>query len=132
MKQSGLIIHCNTMRSSVVSVYIFSCLNSSDDVDLRACLASALITENKHTKTGQENEKLFMSPFFQVSMDAEMAEEIEELGAELEEQREEEEETEEDRIYRDNLRLTGMDKYKTLREVRKGNTKRRIDVFENM
>ena len=34
--------------------------------------------------------------------------------------------------YRDNLRLTGMDKYKTLREVRKGNTKRRIDVFENM
>ena len=65
-------------------------------------------------------------------MDAEMAGEMEVLGAELEEQREEEVETEEDRIYRDNLKLTGRDKYKTLREVRKGNTKRRIDVFENM
>ena len=108
MKQSGLIIHCNTMRSSVVSVYIFSCLNSSDDVDLRACLTLPLITENKHSKTGQENEKLFMSPFFQVSMDAEMAGEMEELGAELEEQREEQEETEEDRIYRrDSARLYG-------------------------
>ena len=27
---------------------------------------------------------------------------------------------------------SGTDKYKTLREVRKGNTKRRIDNFENM
>jgi len=33
--------------------------------------------------------------------------------------------------HRDNLRR-GQDKYKTLREVRKGNTKRRIDNFENM
>ena len=61
-----------------------------------------------------------------------MAEEIEDLGAELEERKDAEQETEEDRLYRENLKLTGMDKYKTLREVRKGNTKRRIDVFENM
>ena len=41
-------------------------------------------------------------------MDAEMAGEMEELGAELEEQREEQEETEEDRIYRrDSARLCG-------------------------
>ena len=61
-----------------------------------------------------------------------MAEQIEDLGAELEERKDLEQETEEDRLYRDNLKLTGMDQYKTLREVRKGNTKRRIDVFENM
>ena len=34
-------------------------------------------------------------------------------------------------IGRENVRR-GNDKYKTLREVRKGNTKRRIDNFENM
>jgi len=68
----------------------------------------------------------------EVSLDTEMAEEIEDLGAELEERKDAEQETEEDRLYRENLKLTGMDKYKTLREVRKGNTKRRIDVFENM
>lgn len=61
-----------------------------------------------------------------------MAEVIEDLGTELEELRDVEQENTEDRLYRENLRLTGRDKYKTLREVRKGNTKRRIDVFENM
>ncbi|TRY71069.1 hypothetical protein TCAL_12631 [Tigriopus californicus] len=40
-------------------------------------------------------------------------------------------ETEEDRQHRDNLKQ-GRDKYKTLRDVRMGNTKRRIDTFENM
>jgi len=33
--------------------------------------------------------------------------------------------------HRENVKQ-GQDKYKTLREVRKGNTKRRIDNFENM
>jgi len=68
----------------------------------------------------------------EIGLDTEMAEVIEDLGAELEELRDAEQENTEDRLYRDNLRLTGRDKYKTLREVRKGNTKRRIDVFENM
>jgi len=36
-----------------------------------------------------------------------------------------------DRIHKENVKQ-GRDKYKTLREVRKGNTKRRVDQFENM
>lgn len=40
-------------------------------------------------------------------------------------------ETEEDRQHRENLKQ-GRDKFKTLRDVRIGNTKRRIDTFENM
>ncbi|XP_063237596.1 moesin/ezrin/radixin homolog 1 isoform X1 [Bacillus rossius redtenbacheri] len=36
-----------------------------------------------------------------------------------------------DKIHRENVRQ-GRDKYKTLREIRKGNTKRRVDQFENM
>lgn len=40
-------------------------------------------------------------------------------------------ETSMDKIHRENVRQ-GRDKYKTLREIRKGNTKRRVDQFENM
>merc|ERR1711936_53616 len=40
-------------------------------------------------------------------------------------------ETTMDRIHKENVKQ-GRDKYKTLREVRKGNTKRRVDQFENM
>ena len=40
-------------------------------------------------------------------------------------------ETTMDKIHRENVKQ-GRDKYKTLREVRKGNTKRRVDQFENM
>ncbi|KAL0281033.1 UNVERIFIED_CONTAM: hypothetical protein PYX00_002150 [Menopon gallinae] len=40
-------------------------------------------------------------------------------------------ETAMDKIHRENVRV-GRDKYKTLREIRKGNTKRRVDQFENM
>lgn len=41
------------------------------------------------------------------------------------------EETELDRIHRINL-LEGRDKYKTLRDIRRGNTLRRVEMFENM
>ncbi|XP_050296970.1 moesin/ezrin/radixin homolog 1-like [Anthonomus grandis grandis] len=40
-------------------------------------------------------------------------------------------ESELDRIHRINL-LEGRDKYKTLRDIRKGNTSRRVEMFENM
>ena len=36
-----------------------------------------------------------------------------------------------DKIHRENVKQR-RDKYKTLREVRKGNTKTRVDQFENM
>jgi len=68
----------------------------------------------------------------EVGMDAEMTADLEELGKELDEKKNEENETDETKVHRENLRISGADKYKTLREVRKGNTKRRIDNFENM
>jgi len=40
-------------------------------------------------------------------------------------------ETTEDKLHKENVKQ-GRDKYKTLREIRKGNTKRRVDQFENM
>merc|ERR1712059_172784 len=45
--------------------------------------------------------------------------------------RDNEAETTMDKIHKENVKQ-GRDKYKTLREVRKGNTKRRVDQFENM
>ena len=65
-------------------------------------------------------------------MDDKMAEEVEDLSQELEKLKDEENESEEHKLYRENVRLTGRDKYKTLRQVRMGNTKRRIDSFENL
>lgn len=53
------------------------------------------------------------------------------LKAELEETRDDSKETTEDKLHKENVRQ-GRDKYKTLREIRKGNTKRRVDQFENM
>merc|ERR1739838_454809 len=68
----------------------------------------------------------------EVGMDANMTADLAELEKELEEKKHEDNETDETKVYRENLRISGADKYKTLREVRKGNTKRRIDNFENM
>ncbi|XP_040564542.1 LOW QUALITY PROTEIN: moesin/ezrin/radixin homolog 1-like [Lepeophtheirus salmonis] len=53
------------------------------------------------------------------------------LKEDLSHTRDEGEETTMDRIHKENVKQ-GRDKYKTLREVRKGNTKRRVDQFENM
>lgn len=53
------------------------------------------------------------------------------LKQDLAQLRDETKETAMDKIHRENVRQ-GRDKYKTLREIRKGNTKRRVDQFENM
>lgn len=53
------------------------------------------------------------------------------LKQDLAQSRDETKETALDKIHRENVRQ-GRDKYKTLREIRKGNTKRRVDQFENM
>ncbi|XP_037788133.1 moesin/ezrin/radixin homolog 1-like isoform X4 [Penaeus monodon] len=53
------------------------------------------------------------------------------LKHDLESTRDTEKETTMDKIHKENVRQ-GRDKYKTLREIRKGNTKRRVDQFENL
>jgi hypothetical protein len=53
------------------------------------------------------------------------------LKQDLAENFDEEKETTLDKKHKENVRQ-GRDKYKTLREIRKGNTKRRVDQFENL
>lgn len=53
------------------------------------------------------------------------------LSSELADARDESKKTANDLIHAENVRL-GRDKYKTLRQIRQGNTKQRIDEFESM
>lgn len=53
------------------------------------------------------------------------------LSRELEQSKDETKLTTNDLLHQENVKQ-GRDKYKTLREIRKGNTKRRVDQFENM
>jgi len=53
------------------------------------------------------------------------------LSEELAENKDDTKVTKNDILHQENVRQ-GRDKYKTLREIRKGNTKRRVDQFENM
>jgi len=64
-------------------------------------------------------------------MDANMTADLQELGEQLAGQRDKDNETDDTKSFLENVKK-GTDKYKTLREVRKGNTKRRIDSFENL
>lgn len=51
------------------------------------------------------------------------------LSSELERARDEDKKTQNDLLHAENVRA-GRDKYKTLRQIRQGNTKQRIDEFE--
>lgn len=64
-------------------------------------------------------------------MDANMTADLKDLGEELAEQRDKDNASDDTKSFLENVKK-GSDKYKTLREVRKGNTKRRIDSFENL
>lgn len=60
-----------------------------------------------------------------------MQEQLQQLSRELESAKDVSKVTRNDQLHRKNVE-EGRDKYKTLREIRKGNTKRRVDQFENM
>ncbi|KAF5300803.1 hypothetical protein FQR65_LT09106 [Abscondita terminalis] len=66
-----------------------------------------------------------------VDVNEKLKKDIELLKQQLEKTRLESAETDMDRIHRENTRK-GNNKYKTLNEIRKGNTTRRVDMFENM
>lgn len=53
------------------------------------------------------------------------------LSSELAEARDETKKTQNDVLHAENVKA-GRDKYKTLRQIRQGNTKQRIDEFESM
>ncbi|XP_076373771.1 moesin/ezrin/radixin homolog 1-like [Tachypleus tridentatus] len=67
----------------------------------------------------------------QVSKEKHLQDQLKELNRELAASKDETKLTRNDILHQENVRQ-GRDKYKTLREIRKGNTKRRVDQFENL
>lgn len=67
----------------------------------------------------------------EVSKKKALGDQLEILSKELSLMKDEAKLTRNDMLHQENVRQ-GRDKYKTLREIRKGNTKRRVDQFENM
>ncbi|KAK5649232.1 hypothetical protein RI129_000261 [Pyrocoelia pectoralis] len=66
-----------------------------------------------------------------VEVNEQLKEDLLLLQQQLEQTRLENKQTEMDKIHRENI-ASGRDKYKTLNAIRKGNTVRRVDMFENM
>lgn len=56
---------------------------------------------------------------------------VQALTSELAEARDDTKKTQNDMLHAENVKA-GRDKYKTLRQIRQGNTKQRIDEFESM
>ncbi|OQV15172.1 Moesin/ezrin/radixin-like protein 1 [Hypsibius exemplaris] len=96
-------------------------------------------TEDDHSLSGGDTRDLEeladngpeADRFTHLDKNARLKKMLEDERARLEENADESQLTQEDRLQRENVRV-GRDKYKTLRDIRKGNTKRRVDQFENL
>uniref|UniRef100_A0A669CGU7 Moesin a n=1 Tax=Oreochromis niloticus TaxID=8128 RepID=A0A669CGU7_ORENI len=100
--------------------------NEHDENDESSAEASAELTAAATYKDRSEEERM---------TEAEKNERLQKhllaLSSELANARDESKKTANDIIHADNMRA-GRDKYKTLRQIRSGNTKQRIDEFECM
>ncbi|CAG2122512.1 unnamed protein product, partial [Medioppia subpectinata] len=67
----------------------------------------------------------------EVSKKMGLQEQLKQLQQDLAMNKDDSKVTKNDVLHEENVRQ-GRDKYKTLRDIRKGNTKRRVDQFENM
>uniref|UniRef100_A0A5F8HF45 Moesin n=1 Tax=Monodelphis domestica TaxID=13616 RepID=A0A5F8HF45_MONDO len=97
-----------------------------DEQDENAAEASAELRAEASTKDRSEEDR---------TTEAEKNERVQKhlkaLTSELANARDETKKTANDMIHAENMRM-GRDKYKTLRQIRQGNTKQRIDEFESM
>lgn len=67
----------------------------------------------------------------QQQKDKKMQEQLKALSAELKDSKDQTRVTRNDLLHQDNV-SKGRDKYKTLKQIRQGNTKQRVDMFEAM
>uniref|UniRef100_A0A8C9RQU9 Moesin n=1 Tax=Scleropages formosus TaxID=113540 RepID=A0A8C9RQU9_SCLFO len=111
------------LRSKVMS---FTVENEHDENDESSAEASAELTAVGSYRDRSEEDRL---------TEAEKNERVQKhllaLSSELANARDETKKTANDIIHAENVR-SGRDKYKTLRQIRQGNTKQRIDEFESM
>lgn len=79
------------------------------------------------------NESLPPEQYREPAMDKnkKMKQQLEDLRKHLDQNKDPRKQTKEDQIHQDNVK-EGRDKYKTLKQIRQGNTKKRIDEFESI
>uniref|UniRef100_A0A3B5LIV9 Ezrin/radixin/moesin C-terminal domain-containing protein n=1 Tax=Xiphophorus couchianus TaxID=32473 RepID=A0A3B5LIV9_9TELE len=92
-------------------------LNSEAEAELVSDGVSSQRSEEERVTEAEKNDRV--------------KKQLQALSSELAEARDDTKKTQNDMLHAENVRA-GRDKYKTLRQIRQGNTKQRIDEFESM
>uniref|UniRef100_A0A4W4H9E2 FERM domain-containing protein n=1 Tax=Electrophorus electricus TaxID=8005 RepID=A0A4W4H9E2_ELEEL len=100
--------------------------NDHDEQDESSAEASAELSNEGVALQRSEEERLT-----ETQKNERVKKQLQALSSELAEARDETKKTQNDLLHAENVRA-GRDKYKTLRQIRQGNTKQRIDEFESM
>ncbi|KAM8847749.1 moesin-like isoform 3-T3 [Synchiropus picturatus] len=105
---------------------VHSHMHDHDETDESSAEASAELTSPGMVRDRSEEERVT-----EAQKNQRLQKNLKFLCAELAEAADESKKTPNDLIHAENVRA-GRDKYKTLRQIRQGNTKQRIDEFESM
>uniref|UniRef100_A0A7N8XL12 Radixin n=1 Tax=Mastacembelus armatus TaxID=205130 RepID=A0A7N8XL12_9TELE len=97
-----------------------------DEQDETNAEASAELLSDGVTSHRSEEERIT-----EAQKNERVKQQLQALSSELAQARDETKKTQNDMLHAENVRA-GRDKYKTLRQIRQGNTKQRIDEFESM
>uniref|UniRef100_A0A672LDX1 Radixin-like n=1 Tax=Sinocyclocheilus grahami TaxID=75366 RepID=A0A672LDX1_SINGR len=117
------------LKSKLIGVHIQALSqteNDHDENDESSAEASAELTSTGTYRDRSEEQRIT-----ETEKNERLQKRLQALSSELADTRDESKKTANDLIHAENVRL-GRDKYKTLRQIRQGNTKQRIDEFESM
>ncbi|XP_046874512.1 moesin-like [Hypomesus transpacificus] len=115
------------LKTKVIGVHIQdSHVHEHDETDESSAEASAELTAPGTLRDRSEEERVT-----EAQKNERLQKRLKALSSELSSTRDESKKTPNDLIHAENVKA-GRDKYKTLRKIRQGNTKQRIDEFESM
>ncbi|XP_027012254.1 radixin isoform X2 [Tachysurus fulvidraco] len=100
--------------------------NEHDEHDESSAEASAELSNEGVAHTHTEEDRLT-----EAQKNERVKQQLQALSSELAQARDDTKKTQNDVLHAENVKA-GRDKYKTLRQIRQGNTKQRIDEFESM
>lgn len=117
------------LKAAMITVHVTEPVhaeNEHDDEDENTAEASAELKSEAFIKDRSEEERLT-----EAEKNERVQQHLKTLSSELANARDETKKTPNDLLHAENVKA-GRDKYKTLRQIRQGNTKQRIDEFESM
>uniref|UniRef100_A0A4W5S069 FERM domain-containing protein n=1 Tax=Hucho hucho TaxID=62062 RepID=A0A4W5S069_9TELE len=115
------------LNAKVISVHIQDSVQGDhDETDESSAEASAELTSPGMVRDRSEEERMT-----EAQKNERLQKHLKALSTELASARDDSKNTPNDLIHAENVKA-GRDKYRTLRQIRQGNTKQRIDEFESM